>query len=347
MLLLGRFPIFPAVLTAFALCACGGNRPPGPASANDGQVEDSTPIEPVTGNPFEGVELFNPPYTNADQARRRFEKTNAEQGRLIGKIADTPQARWFGEWSGEIETVAHNYVKAASNKHKVALLVAYNVPNRDCGQYSAGGATGAELYRDWIDRLAKGIGPSRRAIVILEPDALGHLTHCLSEEAQRERLALIREATTKLGALPGVSVYIDAGHSRWVDAETMAERLKQAGVSDARGFALNVSNYIETEELVEYGNRIVQLLASDAHFVIDTSRNGNGPPEAGEGESTWCNPEGRALGPKPTTVTGHSAVDAFAWIKNPGESDGTCNGGPDAGQWFEARALEMARNAKW
>jgi len=28
-------------------------------------------------------------------------------------------------------------------------------------------------------------------------------------------------------------------------------------------------------------------------------------------------------------------------------SDGECKGGPAAGQWFEARALEMARNAKW
>ena len=28
-----------------------------------------------------------------------------------------------------------------------------------------------------------------------------------------------------------------------------------------------------------------------------------------------------------------------------GESDGTCHGGPDAGQWFHEIALELARNA--
>jgi len=42
-----------------------------------------------------------------------------------------------------------------------------------------------------------------------------------------------------------------------------------------------------------------------------------------------------------------SALDAFVWLKNPGESDGACHGGPEAGQWFEERALEMARNAAW
>jgi endoglucanase len=146
-----------------------------------------------------------------------------------------------------------------------------------------------------------------------------------------------------LEALPGVSVYIDAGHSRWVDAPTMAERLKTAGDAKARGFSLNVSNYVADEELFAYGDQIVGALGGQTHYLIDSSRNGNGSAPNNE----WCNPEGRALGRRPTALTGHPNLDAFAWIKNPGESDGECNGGPPAGQWFAARALEMARNAKW
>jgi endoglucanase len=335
-------PVWCALLLASGLVACGGR---GKGAVNTAAAEQ--PMAQVAGNPFLGVELFRPDYTNSDQARRRLQKTNPQEAALIAKIADVPQARWLGEWSGEIETVSRNYVKAATRAGKVSLLVAYNLPYRDCGQYSAGGASRGAKYKEWIDALGRGIGPSHRAIVVLEPDALGHLEdECLSAEAKAERLQLLRYAVDELEALPGVSVYLDAGHPRWANADVMAERLRQAGVERARGFAINVSNYVATNECLEYGKRIVAALGSDVHFVVDTSRNGNGPPDA-EGEAAWCNPTGRALGERPTTETGDPAADAFVWIKNPGESDGTCSGGPEAGQWFEERALELARNASW
>ena len=52
------------------------------------------------------------------------------------------------------------------------VLVAYNIPFRDCAQFSAGGATSTDEYLAWIDGFAAGIG-HERAIVILEPDGLG------------------------------------------------------------------------------------------------------------------------------------------------------------------------------
>lgn len=154
---------------------------------------------------------------------------------------------------------------------------------------------------------------------------------------------MLRQAVEALRALPGVAVYLDAGHSRWVPAEQMAERLEAAGVKRARGFALNTSNFIADDELITYGERLVSLLGGGVHYVIDSSRNGNGPAPDNE----WCNPPGRALGRRPAAVEDGSALDAFVWLKNPGESDGACHGGPEAGQWFEERALEMARNAAW
>jgi endoglucanase len=328
-------------LLATSLGACGAKT----KRANEA-MPTVAPIAAVTGNPFQGVEVFWPPYTNADQAKRRLEKTDPAAAQLIGKIADTPQAKWLGEWSGEIETVTQNFTRAADRAGKVPLIVAYNLPNRDCGQYSAGGVGDPVAYRAWVDAMARGISEQRRAIVILEPDALGQLDICLDEPGQAERLELLTYAVTKLESLPGVSVYVDAGHSRWVKADVMAQRLRAAGVGKARGFSLNVANYVATAELLEYGNGIASQLGGDVHFVIDTGRNGNGAPDA-TGEASWCNVPGRALGARPTTETGDSRVDAFAWIKNPGESDGTCAGGPPAGQWFHERALEMARNATW
>ena len=305
----------------------------------------SGPLEPrkVTGNPFLGVALYWPPYNNADQARRRIEQAKPDEAALIGKIADTPQGRWLGEWSGNVEVAARNFTKSANDQGKVPLFIAYNIPNRDCGQHSAGGATQADEYRAWIRALASAITAEGRAIVVLEPDALGHLTQCLDEAAQAARLQLIRDAVETLEALPGVSVYIDAGHSRWVPAQQMAERLRGAGVGTARGFALNTSIYIADAELIAYGNEIVSYLGGNAHFIIDSSRNGNGPAPG----DAWCNPPGRALGRPPAAIDDGSALDAFVWLKNPGESDGSCNGGPPAGQWFHELALELARNASW
>jgi endoglucanase len=295
-------------------------------------------------NPFAGIAIYRAPYSNAENAQRRLEKTSPAEAALVAKIATQPQANWVGSWSGDIKTSVGNYVNAAERAGQLALLVAYNIPDRDCGQYSAGGARDSGSYLEWIKGLAAGIG-TRRAVVVLEPDALGMLQDCLSPADQEKRLDLIRQAVVTLQAQPGTSVYIDAGHSNWVPAAEMAERLQKAGIAEARGFALNTSNFQKDDELISFGKSVIAALGKEAHFVIDSSRNGNGPAPLGNEE--WCNPEGRALGRAPSAETGEPALDAFLWLKRPGESDGACKGGPAAGQWFEARALELARNAKW
>jgi len=70
--------------------------------------------------------------------------------------------------------------------------------------------------------------------------------------------------------------------------------------------------------------------------VIDTSRNGNGAPADGE----WCDPAGRTLGRAPTLSTGEARIDAYLWVKLPGESDG-CKGAP--GTFSPSYAYDLAR----
>jgi endoglucanase len=118
----------------------------------------------------------------------------------------------------------------------------------------------------------------------------------------------------------------------------MAARLKRAAIDRADGFSLNVSNFISTAANTAYGEAVSARL-SGKHFIIDTSRNGMG----GTADGQWCNPPGQALGHPPTTRTGHRLVDAYLWIKVPGESDGPCNGGPPAGQWWAEYALGLAQ----
>jgi endoglucanase len=246
----------------------------------------------------------------------------------------------MGEWSGEIEPAVHNLGNATNGAGFVPVVVVYNVPNRDCGQYSKGGSTSPAAYKKWIADFARGAG-SFRMIVVLEPDALGLLTKCLSLADQKARVAMMKDAVDVLEGTPGVSVYIDAGHANWIAAGEMAKRLKAAGIANADGFALNVSNYVASSDNIEYGRAISALLGSK-HFIIDTGRNGNGATADAE----WCNPKGRALGTPPTTDTGDPLVDAFFWIKPPGESDGECNGGPKAGEFWPEAALELVKAAK-
>ena len=51
--------------------------------------------------------------------------------------------------------------------------------------------------------------------------------------------------------------------------------------------------------------------------------------------------------PAPTAEPGKKLVDAYLWVKRPGESDGTCNGGPAAGgcAWSPDYALGLAQRA--
>ncbi len=211
--------------------------------------------------------------------------------------------------------------------------MAYNIPARDCGLYSSGGVNSPDAYRKWIDGFAAGIGDYPVAVV-LEPDALSGVT-CLTPENQKIRYDLLAYAVETLMAQPNAAVYIDAGHSNWVPAVEMATRLERAGIEKATGFALNVSNFQPTPNLIAYGQIVATTIDREnpPHFVIDTSRNGLGPlPEAEDptGEA-WCNPPGRALGEPPTTKTADPLVDAYLWIKSPGESDGACQGAPAAG----------------
>ncbi|WP_068626145.1 glycoside hydrolase family 6 protein [Oerskovia enterophila] len=155
------------------------------------------------------------------------------------------------------------------------------------------------------------------------------------------RAGLLRQATAAL-ADAGASVYLDAGNSAWIDAPTMADRLRQAGIEDARGFATNVSNFRTTSDERAYGDQLAALLGT--HYVVDTSRNGLGP--LGDGPLDWCNPAGRALGEKPAAVDDGSALDAYLYVKVPGESDGECDrGDPAAGQFWPEYAIGLVERA--
>ncbi|MDF0374437.1 glycoside hydrolase family 6 protein [Streptomyces sp. KA12] len=280
-------------------------------------------------------------YADPDSSASRWAAANPGDGRaaaINASIASTPMARWFGSWSGAIGTAAGAYAGAADGRDKLPILVAYNIYNRDyCGGHSAGGAASPSAYADWIARFAGGIA-ARPAVVILEPDSLGDYG-CMNQAQIDEREAMLTNALVQFNRqAPNTWVYMDAGNPRWADAATMARRLHEAGLRQAHGFSLNVSNYITTAENTAYGNAVNNELAArygyTKPFVVDTSRNGNGS----NGE--WCNPSGRRIG-TPTRTGG--GAEMLLWIKTPGESDGNCGvgSGSTAGQFLPEVAYKM------
>ncbi len=372
-----------------------------------------------------------PPNGAPQQIAALLKAHDLKDAALITKMEATPSSVWFT--SGTVEGA-------------VPVLVAYDIPGRDCAQYSAGGALNLTDYEAWISGFARGIG-NRKAVVILEPDALGLLPSNCGQPASAypftdaDRLAELQYAVNALEADPGANVYLDATHSGWLAVPDIAKRLLAAGVQQAQGFFLNVSNYQPNPNLTDYGTWISDCIAMvtnpsnfaynhpeycasqyypatatdfstwglttqwyaqnmgdsvpTAHFVIDTSRNGDGPnnmsayaaapynqPASVIGtlvSGNWCNPPASGLGLRPTASTGVPLLDAYLWVKTPGESDGQCDaaGGvrawdysaytqpgwpadaagqaqfdplwgivdPIAGAWFPQEALQLAQDA--
>jgi endoglucanase len=358
---------------------------------------------------------------------------------LILKEATTPQAVWFTDGTpAQVKKDVRKTSLEAAITRSVPTLVVYNVPGRDCSQYSSGGAGSDAAYRDWADGFASGLSRQQRVIVVVEPDGLANLpSDCPSAYPGQDvaaltagRIADIKYAGTAImKADPQALVYLDAGHSAWHSVGDITTRLEQAGVAGFQGFSLNVSNYQFTPNLQEYGSWVSDCIeyttvvtpgdtgscgdmywsggpannwtgvalspngqwsatATDptlntagidsryasilgtakptTHYVIDTSRNGKGPwatTTTSPDPQSWCNPPGAGLGARPQAApqpTSYPELDAYLWVKTPGQSDGQCNrsiagsttdpewGGivdPAAGAWFPQQALQLAQNA--
>jgi endoglucanase len=270
----------------------------------------------------------------------RSHSGDARHAVIASRIAEQPAAVWFADYSPDTVTARVAAVTSGGAAlGRVPVLVPYAIPGRDCGGHSQGGAPGLDAYDAWIDRFAAGLG-SGEVIVVLEPDSLAQ-AECLSAGERADRFASLARAGRALKAAnPRARVYFDAGHSGWNAPGKQAAWLRQAGAASPEssdGIFSNVSNFHTTADEVAYDRRVLDALGGPASLgaVIDTSRNGNGAPADGE----WCDPAGRKLGRTPTLSTGEARIDAYLWVKLPGESDG-CKGRP--GTFTASYAYDLA-----
>jgi cellulose 1,4-beta-cellobiosidase len=357
-----------------------------------------TPPAPPGTNPFQGARF----YVNSDYMKKVQSTAAAvpEKAALIKKLGNQPTAFWLDSIAkvpsinAELTEVAK---QQGGGEPVVSVFVVYDLPNRDCSaQASAGELTtengGEARYRsEFIDAIVKQFAafPKQRIVAILEPDSLPNLATNLSVKRCAESEDVYKNsvayAISKL-SLPNVHVYLDAAHAGWLGwdgnrhaiAEIYKQVLAMAGGPDRiRGFATNVSNYNAIAG--DFGKKLeptnpcpnelayVEKLAAtlpeygitNKGFIIDTARNGRADVRTKWGN--WCNIRGAGLGERPR-VAPQAPVDAYYWVKPPGESDGVADpkaprfdpncqspdaapGAPQAGQWVQSYFLDLLQNA--
>jgi cellulose 1,4-beta-cellobiosidase len=359
----------------------------------------TAPPAPAGVNPFEGARLYvNPDYAKNVQA---LAATHPAEKGLLEKLAALPTAIWLS-WIADTKDLPRYLDDALQQQKTggqpvVSVFVVYDLPNRDCnaeasaGELPATEAGEARYQREYIDVIAAAFRahPNQRIVAILEPDSLANLVtnlenpKCQTAEGIYKRG--IAYAISKL-SLPNVFIYLDAAHSGWLgwprnlpkSVQLYKEVLAMAGGPDRiRGFALNVSNYnppkdptnpkrdpaaAASDELgyvADLSKALAAVGITGKGFVIDTARSGKAYIRTSP--ANWCNIKGAGLGERPQAAPA-PMVDAYLYIKPPGESDGVADpkaprfdtncasddaapGAPQAGKMFEPYLMELIKNA--
>jgi len=353
-----------------------------------------------SGNPFKDVRFFlNPEYTASVEATAA---NHPDEANAIRKVATYPTGVWLSDiksvenlkgWLDEAKRQ-----QDSSGVPTMTVIVVYNLPNRDCSAESSAGElkveeNGEVRYRtDYIDPIVAQFKAhaNQPIAVILEPDSLGNMATNMSLPKCQQAKAVYKNGIVyaiKSFNLPNVSVYLDAAHSGWLGwddnrakiAKVFKTVLNEAGGPQMiRGFAINTSNYTHLSNRdgavlepsnpcpneLAYAKLLGQTLAmygfKNHGFLIDTSRNGKGGIRTKWG--SWCNVHGAGLGERPRADPA-PGIDAYYWVKPPGESDGSSDpkgprfdemcagpdaakGAPQAGKWFEAYFMDLVHNAK-
>jgi len=398
-----------ALPTAFTLDGVTCNVDDG--SGGGGGADPGTRVD----NPYAGAKVYVNPEWSA--------KAAAETGG--SRISNQPTGVWLDRIAaingvnGGMGLRAHLDAALAQkgSGEEVVQLVVYDLPGRDCAALASNGELGpTEIGRyesEFIDPIAAILADSKyaslRIVTTIEIDSLPNLVtntggkatatpQCDTMLANGNYVKGVGYALNKLGAIPNVYNYIDAGHHGWLGWDDnfapsanlfyQAANAEGATVNDVAGFITNTANYsalkennftindsvngvsVRQSKWVDW-NRYVDELSyaqtfrsqlvsvgfnSGIGMLIDTSRNGWGGSArpTGPGATTsvdtyvdggrydrriqvgnWCNQSGAGLGERPQAGPA-TGIDAYVWMKPPGESDGSSTAiANDEGKGFD------------
>ncbi|MGH3261769.1 MAG: glycoside hydrolase family 6 protein, partial [Trebonia sp.] len=141
---MGTRPQAAVFVAAVAAAASVGVR--GTALASPGRPPvSSTPAHTLPAD----ARLYTPPPDKgaAQQVKNLIRNHDLADAALVARMALTPQAIWFTSGTArDVQKQVHETAARASAVHAVPILVAYDVPGRDCSQYSSGGAGSDAAY---------------------------------------------------------------------------------------------------------------------------------------------------------------------------------------------------------
>ncbi|MCT9084357.1 glycoside hydrolase family 6 protein [Streptomyces fulvoviolaceus] len=391
-----------AVPAAFTLDGVTCNVDDGATPTPTDPTDPGDPSAERVDNPYNGAQVYVNPEWSA--------KAAAETGG--SRISNQPTGVWLDRIAA-INGVnggmgLRDHLDAALEQkgsgEEVIQLVIYNLPGRDCAALASNGELGpTEIDRyktEYIDPIAAILADpayaSLRIVTTIEIDSLPNLVTntgsrptatpaCDVMKANGNYQKGVGYALNKLGDVPNVYNYIDAGHHGWIgwddnfapSATVMKEAATSEGatVNDVHGFITNTANYsalkennftindtvagksVRESKWVDWNRYVDELSFAQAFrnqlvttgfnsgigMLIDTSRNGWGGTArpTGPGAVTdvdtyvnggrydrrihignWCNQSGAGLGERPQANPA-AGIDAYVWMKPPGESDGS------------------------
>ncbi len=394
---MGSLGIF--MVLAGALAGCAGASGAARTEVVSPVEPPATPPAPAGVNPFAGARIYvNPDYVKAVQG---LEAAHPKDAALLKKMEAFPTAIWLSSIA-DTKDVPHYLDDALEQQKGggtpvVSVFVLYDLPGRDCnaeasaGELDVNAAGEARYQHSYVDVIAAAFRahPDQRIAMILEPDSLSNLVTNLGTPKCQAAADIYKRgiayAITKL-SLPNVFLYLEAAHAGWLgwpknlarSVPLYKEVLAMAGGAERiRGFALDVSNYDPAKD-PSAPPRVPEYAASDElgyagdlakaltkagitgkGFVIDTGRDGRANIRTAAGN--WCNIKGAGLGERPRANPAPK-IDAYLYIKVPGESDGTSDanaprfdpncasddatpGAPQAGKMFDAFLIDLLKNA--
>src|SRR5215471_1676498 len=112
-------------------------------------------------NPFVGTAFYVDDQSSAKKQAETWRAARPDDAAAIARIAAQPKADWFGDWNPNVELAVDQRVTEIARAGGLPVMVVYNIPNRDCGQYSRGGAKAPASYKAWVRAVAKGSGDRR------------------------------------------------------------------------------------------------------------------------------------------------------------------------------------------
>jgi endoglucanase len=274
--------------------------------------------------------------------------------RLLEKIADRPEAQRFstgaggggpGDTYGQVQKIFCKNLTADPGSIPIISTYFLHPLAPGCQSKATFEAIGPKFRRQ-IDEVAEGTG-NRPAVFLLEIDGLGSSRCIINSPARSVYEADLRYEISKISALPHAVVYMEGGYSDSNSPAYTAAVLNRIGIRKIRGFYTNDTHLQWTAKEAKWAQR-VSAKTHGAHFLINTSENGQGPKlnphPMTQGVEDLCNPPGRGLGPKPTTSTPFAGADGYVWQHVPGNSSG-CGGGPPGGTFWDAKAIGLASRA--